>query len=188
MSWIEEIDETEAEAGGRLAEIYAELIQKRGKVANILKVHSLNAEAMSNHMDLYMTLMFGKSGLSRAERESIAVVVSATNECPYCVNHHAHALSRYIKNDILNMLVEADGLETLEPRLSNIVRHAEKLTSAPGAMTESDLGELRAVGLDDKDILDITLIVAYFNFVNRIALGLGVDYSEDEVAGYKNDV
>jgi uncharacterized peroxidase-related enzyme len=85
------------------------------------------------------------------------------------------------------MLEEADGLATLEPRLSNIVRHAEKLTSAPGAMTESDLGELRAVGLDDKDILDITLIVAYFNFVNRIALGLGVDYSEDEVAGYKND-
>ena len=139
MSWIEETDE--ADAGGRLAEIYAELIEKRGKVANILKVHSLNPAAMSNHMDLYMTLM----------------------------------------------LVEADGLETLEPRLSNIVRHAEKLTSAPGAMTEVDLGELRAVGLSDQDILDITLIVGYFNFVNRIALGLGVDYSEEEVAGYKNE-
>ena len=185
MSWIEEIDE--AEAGGRLAEIYGELIEKRGKVANILKVHSLNPQAMANHMDLYMTLMFGKSGLSRAEREAIAVVVSATNECPYCVNHHAHALSHYIKDDVLKMLVDADGLETLEPRLSNIVRHAEKLTSAPGAMTESDLGELRAVGLSDRDILDITLIVGYFNFVNRIALGLGVDYSDDEVVGYKND-
>ena len=85
------------------------------------------------------------------------------------------------------MLVEADGLETLEPRLSNIVRHAEKLTSAPGAMTESDLGELRAVGLSDKDILDLTLVVSYFNFVNRIALGLGVEFSADEIAGYKND-
>ena len=185
MSWIEEIDE--ADASGKLAEIYGDLIQKRGKVANILKVHSLNPAAMADHTNLYMTLMFGKSGLSRAEREAIAVVVSATNECPYCVNHHAHALSHYIEDDVLNMLREADGLETLEPRLSNIVRHAEKLTSAPGAMTESDLGELRAVGLDDKDILDITLIVAYFNFVNRIALGLGVDYSADEVAGYKND-
>jgi uncharacterized peroxidase-related enzyme len=134
-----------------------------------------------------MTLMFGKSGLSRGEREAIAVVVSATNECPYCVHHHAKALSHYIKGDVLNMLVEADGLESLEPRLSNIVRHAEKLTSAPGAMTESDLGELRAVGLGDRDILDLTLIVGYFNFVNRIALGLGVDYTEDEVSGYKND-
>lgn len=185
MSWIEETDETEA--GGKLAEIYAELIEKRGKVANILKVHSLNPNAMANHMDLYMTLMFGKSGLRRAEREAIAVVVSATNECPYCVTHHAHSLSSYIKGDVLNMLKEADGLETLEPRLSAIVQHAEKLTSAPGAMTESDLGDLRAVGLKDQDILDITLIVGYFNFVNRIALGLGVEYSEEEVVGYKND-
>jgi uncharacterized peroxidase-related enzyme len=185
MSWIEEIDVTEAD--GQLAQIYAELIEKRGKVANILQVHSLNPAAMANHADLYMTLMFGKSGLRRAEREAIAVVVSATNECPYCVNHHAEALQRYVKGDVLKLLVEADGLETLEPRLSNIVRHAEKLTSAPGAMTESDLGELRAVGLDDQDILDLTLIVSYFNFVNRIALGLGVEFSADEVAGYKND-
>lgn len=184
MSWIAEIEESDA--GGELAGIYAELIEKRGKVANILKVHSLNPPAMSNHVDLYMTLMFGKSGLSRAEREAIAVVVSATNECAYCVNHHAEALRHHIEDDVLNMLVEADGLETLEPRLSNIVRYAEKLTSAPGAMTEIDLGELRAVGLDDNDILDITMIVGYFNFVNRIALGLGVTYSDEEVTGYKN--
>ena len=83
--------------------------------------------------------------------------------------------------------MNADGLETLEPRLSNIVRHAEKLTTAPGAMTESDLGELRAVGLDDRDILDLSLVTAYFNFVNRIALGLGVAYTADEVSGYKDE-
>ena len=186
MSWIDEIEITEAE--GKLAEIYAELVEKRGKVSNILKVQSLNPDAMSDHLRLYMTLMFGKSGLSRAEREAIAVVVSATNECPYCVGHHAEALRRYIKDEeVLTMLTEADGLETLEPRLSNIVCHAEKLTSAPGAMTDSDLGELRAVGLSEKDILDITQIVAYFNFVNRMALGLGVAFTADELSGYKND-
>ena len=124
MSWIEEIEVSEAE--GRLAEVYAELTSKRGKVANILQVHSLNPNAMSNHADLYMTLMFGKSGLSRAEREAIAVVVSASNDCAYCVSHHAEALSHYIKDDVLKMLVKAEGLETLEPRLSNIVRHAKK--------------------------------------------------------------
>ena len=186
MSWIEEVGVSKAE--GRLAELYQELIEKRGKVSNILQVHSLNPDAMGNHLDLYMTLMFGKSGLSRAEREAIAVVVSAENDCAYCVNHHAEALKRYIKDDeALTMLMTADGLETLEPRLSNIVRHAEKLTSAPGAMTESDLGELRAVGLTDSDILDITLITAYFNFVNRIALGLGVGFTAEELAGYRDD-
>lgn len=186
MSWIEEVETTEAD--GKLAEIYAALIKQRGKVSNILKVHSLNADAMGNHLDLYMTLMFGKSGLSRTEREAIAVVVSANNECEYCVSHHAEALRRYVKDeDTLNMLMTADGLEALEPRLSNIVRHAEKLTTAPAAMTESDLGELRAEGLSDKDILDLTLIVAYFNFVNRIALGLGVTSSAEELSGYRDE-
>lgn len=186
MSWIEETEVDDAD--GRLAEIYAELIEKRGKVSNILKVHSLNPEAMSGHLDLYMTIMFGKSGLSRAEREAIAVVVSANNDCDYCVSHHAEALRRYIKDEeTIAMLSSADGLETLEPRLSNIVRHAEKLTDVPGAMTESDLGELRAVGLSDRDILDLTLITAYFNFVNRIALGLGVAFTAEELAGYRDD-
>lgn len=186
MSWIEEIEIDDAD--GALATTYAELIEKRGKVSNILKVHSLNPDSMRKHLDLYMTIMFGKSGLSRAEREAIAVVVSATNECAYCVNHHVEALRRYVKDeDTLESLTNADGLETLEPRLSNIVRHAEKLTSAPSAMTESDLGELRAVNLSDSDILDITMITAYFNFVNRIALGLGVDYSAEETSGYRDE-
>ena len=186
MSWINEVEVDEA--SGHLARIYEALVEKRGKVSNILKVHSLNPEAMGNHLDLYMTLMFGKSGLSRAEREAIAVVVSAENDCAYCVNHHAEAWKRYIKDDeTLNMLMTADGLETLKPRLSNVVRHAEKLTSAPEAMTESDLGELRAVGLSDEDILDLTLITAYFNFVNRIALGLGVEFTPEEMTGYHDD-
>ena len=186
MSWIDEVDVNKAD--GRLAEMYQELIEKRGKVSNILKVHSLNPDAMGNHLDLYMTLMFGRSGLSRAEREAIAVVVSAENDCAYCINHHVEALKRYIKDEeTLGMLATADGLETLEPRLSNIVRHAEKLSSAPGAMTESDLGELRAVGLSDSDILDLTLITAYFNFVNRIAQGLGVEFTTDELSGYSDD-
>ena len=183
MAWIDEVDVEDAE--GKLAEIYADLVEKRGKVSNILKVHSLNPAGMGNHLDLYMTLMFGKSGLSRAEREAVAVVVSASNDCAYCVNHHAEALRRYIQDDeTLELLMSADGLETLEPRLSNIVRHAEKLTSAPAAMTESDLDELRAVGLEDRDILDLTLVTAYFNFVNRIALGLGVEFSAEEMSGY----
>ena len=84
-------------------------------------------------------------------------------------------------------LLQAAGLEMLEPRLSKIVVHAEKLTSAPSAMTESDVDSLRAEKLTDQDILDITLVVAYFNFVNRIALGLGVSYTAEALAGYHND-
>ena len=185
MSWIEEIDVEDAE--GELAEAYAALAGNRGEVSNLFRVHSLNPSSLRDHLDLYMTLMFGQSGLSRLEREAVAVVVSANNECAYCVDHHAAALGNFLDDEeTLDMLSAADGLETLEPRLSNIVRHAEKLTSAPAAMTESDLGELRAVGLSDRDILDLTLVVAYFNFVNRLVLGLGVESGPDEAHGGRN--
>lgn len=186
MSWIEEVSADDA--GEDLAEIYAKLIKKRGKISNILKVQSLNPGALESHLDLYMSIMFGQSGLSRAEREAVAVVVSATNDCIYCVQHHVEALRHFTDDEeTLEMLMTADGLETLEPRLSNIVRHAEKLTSAPSAMTESDLGELRAVGLSDRDILDLTLVTSYFNFVNRIAQGLGVEFTPEETSGYNTD-
>ncbi len=129
MSWIEEIETDDAD--GELAKIYAELIEKRGKVANILKVHSLNPAAMSNHLDLYMTIMFGKSGLSRAEREAIAVVVSASNDCAYCVNHHVEALRRYIKDEeTLKRMKEAGcfeieyGIESGDPEtLRKVAKH-----------------------------------------------------------------
>ncbi len=186
MAWIDEVSIDDAD--DKLGRIYAALIEQRGKISNIMQVQSLNPEAMQNHLDLYMTVMFGKSGLSRAEREAIAVVVSASNECAYCVQHHAEALRRYVKDDdTVQALCSADNLDSLEPRLGNIVMHAEKLTTAPGAMTDSDLHDLRAVGLSDRDILDLTLIVGYFNFVNRIALGLGVAYSADELSGYRDD-
>ncbi len=186
MAWIDEIRQNAATDD--LAAVYDAIIDWRGRISNLFSVQSLNPDALHEHLDLYVTLMFGESGLSRAEREAVAIVVSASNDCEYCVRQHREALSRYEQDEeVLNLLSSADGLETFEPRLSNIVRHAYKLTNAPEAMTESDLGELRAVGLDDRDILDLTLVTAYYNFANRIALGLGVDFGDEEAGGYRDD-
>jgi uncharacterized peroxidase-related enzyme len=186
MAWIEVIDKDEA--SGELAETYDELARKRGKIANIMKVHSLNPEAMKRHLDLYMHLLFGKSGLSRAERESIAVVVSAANNCAYCVNHHAEALSRYEKdNSHLRSMVTDFRFLDLPDRRARMLSYALKLTTSPGQIEPSDVEELRRVGFSDRDILDIDLVAAYFNFVNRIALGLGVATSEEERSGYRNE-
>lgn len=183
MSWIEEI--AVDDASGKLAETYSALIKQRGKISNILMVHSLNPEAMNSHLDLYMTIMFGKSGLSRAEREAIAVIVSANNRCAYCIHHHAEALRRYMKDEaVVASLMKLDGFDALEPRMCAILKHAQKLTRNPGDMTKSDIDALRGHDLTDSDLLDITLIVGYFNFVNRIAMGLGVDFTADELTGY----
>ncbi|MCA1613453.1 MAG: carboxymuconolactone decarboxylase family protein [Acidobacteria bacterium] len=81
MTWIRVIDEEEA--GGDLREAYREAGAERGRVANILKAHSLSPAAMRAHLALYRELMFGRSELSRAEREMIAVAVSVVNRCHY---------------------------------------------------------------------------------------------------------
>ncbi len=183
MAWIEQIDEAVAE--GELKELYDELAARRGKIANIMKVHSLNPGAMHKHLELYMHLMFGQSQLTRAEREALAVVVSATNNCAYCVNHHAEALSRYEKdNQKLKQLMSGLQFMDMPDRQSRMLRYAVKLTTFPEKIRESDIDALREVGFTDKDVLDINLITSYFNFVNRIALGLGVAYSDEEASGY----
>ncbi len=187
MSWIEEISLEAADE--KLKPIYDDLIKSRGKISNILKVHSLNPGALKAHLDLYMTIMFGKSGLSRKERECIAVVVSRADNCEYCVNHHAESLSRYIKDEtVLAQLKQNYKKARINDRLMAICNYAQKLTSQPGKQQQQDIEHLKTFELSDKDILDITLIVAYFNFVNRIALGLGVAFNAEELTGYKDEL
>jgi uncharacterized peroxidase-related enzyme len=184
MSWIRTIHESEAE--GRLSDVYESIRESRGKLSNIMRVQSLAPEAMSHHMDLYLEIMFRKGGLSRAEREMIAVVVSVANGCEYCTLHHGAALEAWWKDPDRVQALRTDPLQAgLSRRESALVGYALALTDRPAAMVPADLEPMRDEGLTDDEILQANLIVAYFNFVNRIALGLGVAYSDDEVAGYK---
>ena len=81
MAWIRMI--AEGEATGRLAELYSKMIEPWGGVDNILKIHSLNPKSLKTHFDMYAHLMRGRSDLSRAQREMIAIVASAANQCHY---------------------------------------------------------------------------------------------------------
>jgi len=183
MPWINVIDENNAT--GELKEIYNKIKKERGKLSNIMKIHSLNPDAMKRHMELYISLMFGKSDLSREEREFIAVVVSKINRCEYCINHHKEALMFYWKNkEKLNRFLYDFNSVTLSKREHAILGYVSKLTRTPSDICKDDTEKLRNVGFTDNEILDVTLICSYFNFVNRIALGLGVEFSEEEVKGY----
>jgi uncharacterized peroxidase-related enzyme len=112
--------------------------------------------------------------------------VSAANRCEYCINHHVVALKQYEKDDdVVEMVIEGDRYEDLPNRLGSILTYAQKLTRTPNEMREEDLEEMRSAGLGDDEVLDAALITAYFNFVNRLAVGLGVELSAEEMAGYK---
>ncbi len=81
MAWIKGVNEDEA--SGELGEIYRSVAGKSGIVDNILKIHSLNPASLRGHYDLYRSLMYGKSELTRVQRELIAVAVSRANNCHY---------------------------------------------------------------------------------------------------------
>jgi uncharacterized peroxidase-related enzyme len=151
-----------------------------------MKIHSLNPSAMKKHMDFYLSIMFGSSNLSREERELIGVVVSSSNCCEYCINHHAEALNHYWKNNekIQNLIKDYRSIDLSEKK-RKMLFYVFKLTKTPYEVNKEDVEELQKSGFSDEDILNINLITSYFNFVNRIALGLGVEFSEDEKIGYK---
>lgn len=185
MARIQVIDYDEAT--GKLKEIYDNLINSRGKLAEVHTIQSLRPESIVKHIDLYMEIMFSKSELSRAEREMMAVIVSVANKCEYCQIHHAEALNNYWKDDQKVVLLRQDfrQVELIQRELI-LCEFADSLTLNPGLSSEVDQTELlRKVGLSDNAILDATLVVAYFNFVNRIVLSLNVEIESDSGTGYK---
>lgn len=185
MAFIDFIEPEEA--SGSLKKIYKELREKRGKLARLHKIQSLNPETIVTHMELYMSIMFSQSPLSRTQREMMAVVVSAANQCEYCQLHHGEALNHYWKDPEKVAQLRKDynklDLDTVDARLCKL---AQKLTTSPESINEEeDILPLKNLGLSDRVILDAVLVISYFNFVNRIVMGLGVEADEEELRGYK---
>ena len=81
MTWIQTLDEEQF--GGELKGLYEGIKQRMGMVPNIMKASSLKPNSLKALVGLIGEVMFGESGLSRVDRESIALVVSATNNCDY---------------------------------------------------------------------------------------------------------
>lgn len=187
MPYIRTIEPEEAE--GQLKEVYDDILQKRGKLAEVHKLQSLNPQSIVDHRELYMTVMFGSSPLKRAQREMMAVVVSRANDCLYCQKHHGAALEHFWKDE---SLVEAFRKDPSSVELSKVDRTlcslADELTRDPASEDrEAWIKELQDQGLSDRAILDATLVVSYFNFVNRLVMGLGVELEADEGKGYRYD-
>lgn len=187
MAYIEVVQPENAT--GKLKDIYDGLLKSRGKIAEVHKILSLNPKAIVAHMDLYMVTMYGKSTLTRAEKEMIAVVVSKANNCDYCQLHHIEALDHYWKDPKKSKSLKEDYNKCeLPPRELEMCRYAEELTLRPSTISDTNnIKNLKKVELTDTMIMEIALVVSYFNFVNRLVLGLGVEINAEEINGYEYD-
>lgn len=147
--------------------------EKLGLVPNVLRAYALRPEKLRAFGRMYNDLMLGDSGLSKLEREMVAVVVSAVNRCYYCLVAHGAAV-RQLSGDpqLSEMMVMNYRVAELQPRQRALLDFAWKLTETPHLVGDPDRAALREAGLSEEDIFDLCAVVGFFNMSNRVASGV----------------
>lgn len=156
-----------------MAAYFALCQEKLGLVPNVLRAYAFRPNKLKVFSRFYNALMLDDSGLSRLEREMLAVVVSCANHCYYCLVAHGQAV-RAMSGDpqLGEMLVMNYRVAELSERHRAMLDFAWKLTVTPHDITGADRQTLRAVGFSEEEIFDICDVVGFFNYSNRVALGV----------------
>jgi uncharacterized peroxidase-related enzyme len=172
IGWLEVPDESDVPA--EVKELWEAPLEKLGFVPNVLRLFAIRPDHLLRWWSYYDELMRGESGLTKAQREMIAVVVSATNRCHYCVVSHSAALRKLTEDtELADQLATAYTNVPLEERERAMLDFAVKLTEESHRSSEEDVDALRRAGWTDEEIMDIAQVAAMFNFTNRLASGLG---------------
>ncbi|MCU4653395.1 peroxidase-related enzyme [Roseibacterium sp. SDUM158016] len=146
-------------------------VEKLGLVPNVLRTFSRNVEKLRAFSQYYNTLMLAPSGLSKLEREMVAVVVSSANRCFYCLVAHGQAVRKLSGDPQLGeMLVMNYRVAELSLRQRAMLDFAWKLTTTPAEIVEADREALRAAGLGPDEIFDLADVIGFFNMSNRFAI------------------
>ena len=159
---------------------FAKCEEKLGFVPNVLKAYAFNPVKLQAFADMYNDLMLGPSGLSKLEREMIAVVVSSVNRCYYCLVAHGAAV-RQLSGDpeLGEQMVMNYRAAALSARHRAMLDFARALTSSPQAADGGDRQALRDAGFSERDIWDIAAVVGFFNMSNRIAAASDMRPNDD---------
>jgi uncharacterized peroxidase-related enzyme len=172
LSWLRV--PAEAEAPPEVKELWEKPLEKLGFVPNVLMTYALRPRHLVLWNEFYEELMRGESALSKVQREMIAVVVSTTNRCHYCIFAHSAALRKLTGDPVLVEQLRTNyRYARVDPLERAMLDFAVKLTEQSHRCTEDDVAALREAGWEDEDIMDIAEVTAMFNFTNRLASGLG---------------
>ena len=155
---------------GEMQAYLAKCDEKIGFVPNVLRAYAHDNQKLEAFAAFYNDLMLAPSGLSKLEREMIAVVVSSQNRCYYCLTAHGAAVRQLSGDPVLaEMLVQNYRAAELGPRHRAMLDFAVKLTDAPWRVEEPDRARLRSAGFSDRDIWDVAAVASFFSMSNRMA-------------------
>lgn len=152
---------------------FAKCEEKLGLVPNVLRAYAFDEKKLRAFTDMYNDLMLGDSGLSKLEREMIAVAVSSVNHCYYCLTAHGAAV-RQLSGDakLGEMMAMNYRAADLSQKQKAMLDFAVKLTESPDKIEEADRQGLRDAGFSDRDIFDIASTVGFYNMSNRVAAAI----------------
>jgi uncharacterized peroxidase-related enzyme len=160
----------QAKLSPAMAAYFKKCQDKLGFVPNVLAAYAFDMAKLEAFVAMYNDLMLGECGLSKLEREMIAVAVSSQNRCYYCLTAHGAAIRQYSGNPLLGeQIVMNYRVARLNRRQRAMLDFAVKLTVQPGNVEELDRERLRRAGFSDRDIWDISAVVGFFNMSNRMA-------------------
>lgn len=153
-----------------LRTLWAKCAEKLGFVPHVFSTYSLKPQRLRHFMQMYNDIMLAPSGLTKLEREMIAVVVSAANRCYYCLVAHGAAV-RQLSGDpeLGEMLALNYRVAELSPRQRTMLDFVHKLTVTPHLMEDADRDALSQQEFSNEDIFDISETAAFFNLSNRMA-------------------
>ena len=144
--------------------------EKLGLVPNVLKAYAFDIDKLNAFTTLYNDLMLAPSGLTKLEREMIAVVVSAVNRCVYCLTAHGQAVRELSGDPVLGEhLVMNYRAAALTEKQRAMLDFAVLVTEASATIEEPHRQTLRDAGWSDRDIWDIANVAGFFNMTNRVA-------------------
>ncbi len=152
---------------------FAKCEEKLGLVPNVLRAYAFDEKKLRAFTDMYNDLMLGESGLSKLEREMIAVAVSSVNHCYYCLTAHGAAVRQLSGDPTLGEMMAMNWrAANLSAKQKAMLGFATKLTERPDTIEEADRQALRDAGFTDRDIWDIASTAAFFNMSNRVAAAI----------------
>ncbi len=155
-------------------------LEKLGMVPNVLRAYAFDEAKLNGFTAMYNDLMLAPSGLSKLEREMIAVAVSSINFCYYCLTAHGAAVRQLSGDPALGEQIAMNWRAAdLEPRHVAMLEFATKLTEQPAKIVEADRQALRDAGFSDRDIWDIASVAAFFNMSNRVAAATDMRPNDD---------
>jgi uncharacterized peroxidase-related enzyme len=164
------LDLPEGELSEAMRAYFAKCDEKIGFVPNVLRAYAHDNAKLEAFAAFYNDLMLAPSGLSKLEREMIAVVVSSQNRCYYCLTAHGAAVRQISGDPVLGELMAMNHRAAdLAPRHRAMLDFAVKLTDAPWSIAEADRAQLRQAGFSERDIWDIAAVASFFNMSNRMA-------------------